>query len=280
MKREDAMKLAQDGLNELTEALKQGHSETLKRFLEVAARFPRYSFRNVMLIAFQMPTATRVAGFHTWKSLGRYVLKGEAGIGILAPLVGRQREQDDKVRRDSDDETVFGFRVVHVFDISQTDGEPLPGFADVNGEPHERLQVLEQVVRDSGIELDYAPLPGSADGMSCKGKIIIRPSLAPRERFAVLAHEFAHELLHQQDRAPRPSKTIRETEAEAVAHVVCHAFGIDTTTNSSDYIQLYDGNADTLTGSLQAIQTTAAKIIKDISDSLPATHDSFSALAA
>ena len=274
------MKLAQDGLNELTEALKQGHSETLKRFLEVAARFPRYSFRNVMLIAFQRPDATRVAGFQTWKSLGRYVLKGEAGIGILAPLVGRQREQDEKARRDSDDEAIFGFRVVHVFDISQTEGEPLPGFAELNGDPHDRLQVLEQVVRDSGIELDYAPLPGSTDGMSCKGKIIIRPSLAPRERFAVLVHEFAHELLHQRDLAHRPSKTVRETEAEAVAHIVCHAFGIDTTTHSSDYIQLYDGNADTLTGSLQAIQTTAAKIIEDISGDESQRETGITVLAA
>ena len=122
MKREDALKLAEHGLNELTEALKQGRSETLQRILEVAARFPQYSFRNVMLIAFQKPQATYVAGFHAWRKLGRSVTKGESGIGIIAPMVGRKRERDEHAQHDSDDESVFGFRIVHVFDVSQCGG--------------------------------------------------------------------------------------------------------------------------------------------------------------
>ena len=281
MKQEDALKLAQVGLNELTEALKQGRSETLQRILAVAARFPRYSFRNVMLIALQKPDATQVAGFHTWKSLGRYVAKGETGIGIFAPLVGRKKDHAaEEPRRDADDETVFGFRIVHVFDVSQTEGDALPEFVKVNGEPTDQLPALEQLIRNNGIKLEYGPVPGGAEGMSCNGKILIHPSLAPAEQFSVLVHEFAHELLHQRDRDPRPSKTVRETEAEAVAHIVCHAFGIDTTTHSSDYIQLYDGNADTLSASLQAIQSTAAKIIIGISETPATDHPNLSALAA
>lgn len=280
MKREDALKLAEDGLNELTEALKQGRSETLKRILEVAARFPHYSFRNVMLIAFQNPHATYVAGFHAWKKLGRSVMKGESGIGIVAPMIGRKRDHDEPAQHDSDEESIFGFRIVHVFDVSQTDGDPLPEIAKIGGEPHDRLPVLEQVVRDHGIELKYDKVPFGAEGVSCQGKIIISPSLAPAERFAVLVHEFAHELLHQKDRVNRPSKTVRETEAEAVAHVVCSAFGIETTAHSADYIQLYDGNADTLAGSLQAIQSTAAKIIVAISESSPDGRADILSLAA
>lgn len=280
MKREDALKLAEDGLNELTEALQQGHSETLKRFLKVAARFPQYSFRNVMLIAFQNPHATYVAGFHAWKKLGRSVMKGEAGIGIIAPMVGRKREDEERAQQNSDDETVFGFRVVHVFDVSQTDGDPLPEIAKIGGEPHDRLPVLEQVIREHGIQLEYGSVPLGAEGASCRGRIIVSDRLSPAKRFAVLVHEFAHEILHQKDREHRPSKTVRETEAEAVAHVVCSAFGIETTAHSADYIQLYDGNADTLAGSLEAIQSTAAKIIMAVADHRQSDRHSYSALAA
>lgn len=89
MKRDAAMKLAQEGLNDLNAALQQGGSEALKRYLDVLARFHHYSFGNVMMIARQRPGATYVAGFHTWRKLGRWVKKGEQGIAIFAPMVGR-----------------------------------------------------------------------------------------------------------------------------------------------------------------------------------------------
>lgn len=120
MKREEATKLAERGLAELNAALQKGASDTLTRYLDALARFHHYSFGNVMLIACQRPNATRVAGFHTWKSLGRWVKKGEQGIAILAPMVGRKRREDsDSATADKNDGNVrqlFGFRVVHVFD--------------------------------------------------------------------------------------------------------------------------------------------------------------------
>jgi len=271
MKREEATKLAERGLAELNSALQQGASDTLTRYLDVLARFHHYSFGNVMLIASQKPDATRVAGFHTWKSVGRWVKKGEQGIAILAPMVGRRRRDatesptvedgDGKVRQ------VYGFRVVHVFDVSQTEGAELPEFAGIDGDPGKRLRRLEGIVGDYGITLEY-DIPGcGALGVSRDGTIVVRPDMPPAETFAVLAHELAHELLHQQTgRKQEVSRTVRETEAEAVAYVVCQAMGLETTTRSSDYIQLYQGDVATLSESLDLIQKTAASVIEQLQD--------------
>ncbi len=264
MKREEAMKLAQQGLAELNEAIRQGKSETLQRYLDVLSRFHQYSFNNALLIAMQFPEATRVAGFRTWKKLGRFVKKGEKGIGIIAPMVFRKKDDSGESRATDDQaaEPHLGFKVVHVFDVSQTEGEELPEFAQITGEPGEYLSRLEQAIRDADIELIYDDPGFGADGVSQNGKVVVRPDMSPAKSFAVLAHEFAHEIIHQcKDRKDRPNKTVRETEAEAVAHVVCRAIGIDSTTHCADYIQLYRGDTDTLAESLDVIQKTAADIL-------------------
>jgi antirestriction protein ArdC len=269
MKRDEAMKLAERGLAELNTALQQGASETLVRYLDVLARFHRYSFGNVMLIASQKPDATRVAGFHTWRKLGRWVKKGEQGIAIFAPMVGRKRHDDcDDAPADEHTENLrqlFGFRVVHVFDISQTEGDELPEFARIDGDPGERLSRLEGIVADYGIQLEYDFPGGGALGVSRDGSIVVCPDMLPAETFAVLAHELAHELLHQQTgRKSQVSRTVRETEAEAVAYVVCRAMGLETTTRSADYIHMYQGDPTTLSESLDAIQKTAALLIEQL----------------
>ena len=269
MKRDEAMKLAERGLAELNTALQQGASETLVRYLDVLARFHRYSFGNVMLIASQKPDATRVAGFHTWRKLGRWVKKGEQGIAIFAPMVGRKRYDDcDNAPADEHTENLrqlFGFRVVHVFDISQTEGDELPEFAGIDGDPGERLSRLEGIVADYGIQLEYDFPGGGALGVSRDGSIVVCPDMPPAETFAVLAHELAHELLHQQTGRKREvSRTVLETEAEAVAYVVCQAMGLETTTRSSDYIQLHQGDVATLGQSLDSIQKTAALLIEQL----------------
>ncbi len=265
MKREEAMKLTQQGLAELNEAIRQGKSETLQRYLDVLARFHQYSFNNALLIAIQFPEATRVAGFRMWKKLGRFVKKGETGIGIIAPMVFRKKDGDSGASNANDGrqaEPHLGFKVVHVFDVSQTEGEELPEFAQITGDPGEYLNRLEQVIRDAEIELVYEDPGHGAEGVSKKGTIVVMPDLVPAKSFAVLAHEFAHELVHQcKSRKDRPSKTVRETEAEAVAHVVCRAIGIDSTTHCADYIQLYRGDVDTLAESLDVIQKTAGDIL-------------------
>lgn len=275
MNRDDAKKLVTDGLAELNHALASGRSETLEKYLTVMSRFHRYSFGNQMLIFSQRENASRVAGFNKWKELGRHVKKGEQGIGIFAPCRYKRKVEDDNGdERESQD--IRGFRVVHVWDISQTEGEDLPEFAQIQGDAGENLARLEHVVRNAGIDLRYEPIPGSATGMSAGGIITIQPDMPESETFAILAHEHAHEVLHQQNgRKHKCSKTVRETEAEAVAFVVCHAFGLDAKTRSSDYIQLYRGCAETLAESLDLIQKTTAGMIEAINAVSPETAAMF-----
>ncbi len=252
-KAEKAKNRTDAALEDLAAALAAGKSDSLARYLRTMATFHDYSFGNCVLIAQQCPEATRVAGFRAWTKLGRHVRKGEKGIVIIAPIV---RKNDDNER------AVAGFRAAHVFDVSQTDGEPLPEPAAVSGDPAGHIDELMAFIRDKGIRLDYAEDLGGADGRSYGGRIEIRSGLARAEEFSVLAHELAHELLHKNSDAPRLPKTVRETEAEAVAFVVSHAVGLETGTAASDYIQLYQGDCDTLAASLQRIQSAASHIIQ------------------
>ena len=265
MKKTEVKDLVTNGINQLSEALQEGKSTTLVQYLNVMSRFHNYSFNNILLITLQNPNATRVAGFQAWRSLKRNVMKGEKGIAIIAPMIGKNKDEDaDKGTR-----SVFGFKVVHVFDISQTEGEDLPEFAQSHGDPGEYHERLESLVRDRGIDLIYVAPDGGADGVSKHGEIHVRPDLPSCEKFSVLAHELAHEILHHGNRRNETTKTIRETEAEAVAYVVCQAIGVETTTRSSDYIQLYCGNDDTLTESLDYIQKTASMILDGIMQDKP-----------
>ena len=269
MKKEEAMQLAEQGLAELNQALQQGHSETLIRYLDLLSRFHRYSFNNVLLIAAQHPDATHVAGFHTWRKLGRCVRKGEHGIGILAPMIYRQKNEANHPSDDpAEPLALAGFRIVHVFDVSQTDGDDLPELATIQGDPGDRLSRLEEAIRGTGIEIEYGFAGYGALGASTGGKIIIQPDLPPAETFGILVHEFSHEILHQQSgRKKELSRAARETEAEAVAHVVCRACGLDPSTSSSDYIHLSYGDATMLSGSLDIVQKTATRIIRIVDDS-------------
>jgi len=264
-KAERTKQIAKDALDELAEALDAGNSAQLDRFLAAISRFHAYSVRNIFLILSQKPDATHVAGFRTWRSLGRHVKKGEMGIAILAPMLvrkaGHDREASDG---DEDPERILRFRVVHVFDVSQTEGEPLPEPARPSGDPAEHLDRLETFVLESGITLEYAEDLGRAEGLSSGGAIRIKRSLPPAERFSVLVHEMAHEILHHGEGVERPSKTVRETEAEAVAHVVGRAIGLDVGSTTSDYIRMYSGDAATLRDSLDRIQRTACEIIEGI----------------
>ena len=264
MKREDATQLADQAIVDLQEELRAGHSETLKRFLNTMSRFHAYSFQNCLLITFQMPEASRVAGFHRWLQMGRHVRKGEKGIGILAPITYCKKEEDRL--DDHPDAILHGFKMVHVFDISQTEGEDLPQLAVLQGDAGQLLPRLEGMIREDGIALINAELPQGTKGVSLKGEILVAESLPSAERFAVLVHELAHERMHGIVPDAPLSRTVRETEAEAVAYVVCRAFGFDCSTRSSDYIQLYQGDQDTLSQSLHRIQRTATKIIQSLAE--------------
>jgi len=269
MNRDEALKQSDEALNDLAEALKQGKSESLVRYLDMLSRFHRYSFGNCMLIALQRPDATLVAGFNRWKRLGRWVKKGESGIAILAPLLVRRKDSSEE--RDDGEElagrearALRGFRVVHVFDASQTEGKELAELGSIRGDPGERTTQIEELIRAKGIELSFEDSLSGALGVSEGGKISVLSSLSPAQMFSTLVHELAHELLHRGVRRQETTKVIRETEAEAVAYVVTRAAGLECSTKSADYIQLWSGDIAILTQSLEHIRDVASSIISEL----------------
>lgn len=269
MRNEDVRRLVEDATTDLMSALDRGQSERLMEYLAAMGRFHEYSLGNALLIAVQRPDARHVAGYRTWQGLGRQVRQGEKGILIVAPIVKRgSRAKGGKEAvegGETEEEKVVAFRGAYIFDISQTEGRPLVEFAKVEGNPGHHLQRLRVLISGQGIDLAYSDSLGSADGLSCGGKILIRSGLGPAEEFSVLVHELAHEMLHKQEQGTQGTRRkIRETEAEAVAFVVSQAVGLECGTAASDYIQLYDGKKETLMASLERIQATARKIIKSV----------------
>jgi len=260
MKRAEVRKVAREAFEQLMKDVETGKSDTLKAYLKTMGRFHRYSVGNAILIHRQRPDATHVAGFRAWQRLGRHVKKGEHGIAIMAPVVYRHKARPGD-RDKEDDETVATFKTAYVFDISQTDGKPLPQFAHARGEPGTYLLRLERFISNRGIKLERQENLRIAEGVSIGGMIVLEASLAPAEQFSVLVHETSHELMHYEKSTWPADKTVRETEAEAVAYVVCQGIGLDVNTASSDYIQLYNGDKKTLMQSLERIQRTAAEIL-------------------
>lgn len=253
----------------LAHELSQGRSESLTAYLKAMGRFHRYSFNNVLLIMLQNPSATRVAGFGTWKKLGRSVNKGEKGLVVMAPVlktVGKREEvQEGGGKKEVPVRRIVNTKPVYVFDVSQTSGEPLPELSlkQRGGDTAEHLPRLEKLVAKNDIELEYVEaLPNGALGVSHKGKVQVVAGLPPAERFLVLVHEFAHEVLHRDaERRQETTPTIRETEAEAVAFVVGSGLGLSMGTASKDYIQMYGGDPDILAQSLEAVRKTASEVL-------------------
>jgi hypothetical protein len=217
-----------------------------------------------MEIARQMPTATRVAGFWTWKNLGRSVKAGQKGIRILAPIVGVRRKKDEEANKDitkQNERILLGFRNTFVWDISQTDGIDLPSLRQVTGDPGENTVRLTAFLNSKGIAVSYSENISPALGMSYGGRIVLLPGQSKAETFATLVHEAGHELLRHSERRTVTTKTVRETEAEAVAFVVGKAIGLVNEDASASYIQLYNGNASLLAESLEVVQQTASIIL-------------------
>jgi hypothetical protein len=266
MQLEEIKNKTNEAVNHLVAALEAGQSEVLTQYLNAMARFHNYSFGNVMLIARQKPQATHVAGIRTWNSLGRFVKKGEKGILILAPMIGRKKadEADSTADAKGASAQLYGFRAVYVFDVNQTEGKDLPTLTEVQGDVSGYRERLFEFVKSQGIEMSYSEGIWPAKGLSQGSKITLLPGQSPAEEFATLAHEFAHEILHRGQRRTLTTKRVRETEAEAVAFVVCQAIGLQTGTASADYIQLWRGDAKLLQESLQAVQETAAVILGGI----------------
>jgi hypothetical protein len=249
----------------LIEQLEQGHSDALTTYLTAMGRFHNYSFGNILEIARQKPSATRVAGMYAWNQLGRRVNKGEKGIRILAPVIGVKRKKDTEAAQDirtQNQAVLVGFRSAYVFDVSQTEGKELPEPSErVTGNVGEYRERLVDFILAQGIQLEFKESIAPALGMSYGGKIVILPGQSPAEEFSTLVHEASHELLHKAERRIITTKTVRETEAEAIAFVVGKTIGLNTGRASADYIQLYSGNAAFLTESLEVIQKTSAVIL-------------------
>ena len=264
-------KMAEDALNRLAGELEAGKSEALQNYLATMGRFHRYSWGNVLLIGSQRPTATRVAGYHTWQDLGRHVKTGQKGIMIFAPILVKEREKspsapnpDRTASKQNDVFRLTGFRTAFVFDVEQTEGKPLPQFAKTTGDPREFAEKLKALVAKQGIAIEYDKAIAPAQGVSNGGRIRLIPGMQPAEEFSVLAHELAHEMLHHKKDETRLPKVFEETQAEAVAYVVSRGVGLETNSAAADYIALYKGDKKTLAESLSAIQEASSRILDEL----------------
>lgn len=260
---EQVREVANKALQSLWESLAQGESEVLHNYLAAMGKFHRYSASNILLIMIQRPDATHVAGYHTWRKLHRQVTRGAKGIMIFAPLVRRTVDANE-CGIESERERLVGYRAAVVFDVADTEGDPLPSPSRFHGNPGEYLVRLKSLVSRSGCVLEYSTSILPARGQCSAGKIILLPAMTPAEEFHVLTHELAHARLHFSARRAETTKCIRETEAEAVAFVVGEAIGLETNSASGDYVRLYNGDKDTLAQSLHHIQQVSTEILSGI----------------
>ena len=265
MKIEQAKEFANKAIGQLAESLDRGQSEELRNYLAVMARFHRYSLNNVLMIVTQRPDATRVAGYRRWRALGRHVKRGAKSIVIYAPLV-RRAVNVNGCGVATNGETLLGFRATVVFDVSDTDGHPLPQFSKFEGDPGGYVGWLKALAKEREFSVEYSQDIYPAQGQCSPGKIILLPDLSAAEEFHTLAHELAHGRLHFSNRRKETTKTIRETEAEAAAFVVSRAIGLETNSASSDYLEIYSGDKRTLLESLELIQETSAEILSAITE--------------
>jgi len=236
-------------------------SDEWQRYLRFQSAFHSYSFGNVLLIAAQRPTSTRVAGFHAWRKLGRHVRKGEKAIWVLAPMVyKRDAEAGD------DDRVIRGFKYVPVFDVAQTDGEELPSVCTVlsGDDPAGLFLRLTGVAQALGFRVELDELPDGLNG-NCshlEHLIRVRSHNSAAQRVKTLAHEIAHAILHE----TFTNRGLAELEAESTAYVVCNALGLDTSNYSLGYVATWAGGGDEAIAAIKAscdrIQKTAAQILR------------------
>ena len=281
-----------DELHQITDKLEKGvkdvfQSDKYKQFLNVMAKFPRYSVNNTMLIMMQRPDAQLCQSFTGWKQMGRYVKKGEKGISILAPAPYKiEREQtklDEKGRTvfDADGEpvkekvevTIRAFKVVKTFDLSQTDGKELPTIGpselvgNIEGYP-KLLQALQEI---SPVPVSFELIDGDAKGFYHleDKKIVVQDGMSEVQTIKTLLHEMAHQKLHDKDNVPEAkdiSRNGKEVEAESVAYVVCQHYGINTSDYSFSYVAGWSEGKETpeLKASLDKIRQTASEFIYQI----------------
>lgn len=269
-------------LDEAMERLDEGAREVFEsgkweRYLEVMSRFHRYSANNSLLIAMQMPNATAVASYTDWKrKFSRQVRKGERGIRILAPVRYRKKVEDE----DGDEavvERLAGFRLVSTFDVSQTEGEPLPQIAELlDGSVERYEQVMGAIEATSPVPVGFEEMPEGVNGFFSRAerRIAIRPGMSQAQTVKTAIHELAHSRMHDFDGVTPPEdlpdRGTREVQAESVAFVAASHYGLDTGDYSFGYITGWASGRELeeLKASMDAIRETAHEIIEDIDAAL------------
>ncbi|OUO81204.1 antirestriction protein ArdA [Blautia sp. An249] len=287
-----------DKLKEITDRLEQGitelfESERYKEYLRVMSKFHNYSFNNTLLIAMQKPDASLVAGFSSWKNnFGRNVMKGEKGIKIIAPspfTVKQEVEKTDPqtgkpvIGKDGKPVTeekeikVPAYKVVSVFDVSQTEGRELPDIAvdELTGDVDRFKDFFAALEQASPVPVGFEKIEGGAHGYYHleEKRIAIDEGMSDLQTLKTAIHEIAHAKLHdidlnapKEEQKPRVDRRTREVEAESVAYTVCQHYGLDTSDYSFGYVAGWSGGKELaeLRGSLETIRNTAAEMINAI----------------
>lgn len=246
-------------------------TEAVAAYLRFAATFHRYSFNNVVLIEEQCKQATLVAGYSDWQKRGRQVRKGERGIRIFAPRIGttyydgqgnRVANRSEAVRTER---RVAGFLLVSVFDVSQTDGEPVPMQRPLWVEDSEAggdlLAAVEAAATGSGLVVKRAEL-GAANGASYGGTIAVNASNSTLAQLSGMVHEWAHELLHRGEDRAELGHLVKEVEAEAVAYTVCSYYGFEVL--AANYLALSGATGEDVKARLERICKAAHTIINAV----------------
>lgn len=260
-------------IKEITEQIEQGvqelfQSDMFKNYLDTMSKFYNYSFGNCLLIAMQRPDATRVAGFKAWNSFNRHVRKGEKGIKILAPCpVKFTKEEDDGSTKEVE---YMKYRAVHVFDISQTDGEDLPEICNQlkDGDDMTKCKNLFHKLMDAApVPVEIKEIQGTANGYysHLDKKIVIARGLSSKQNLKTLIHEIGHAIMHNKEDGTdqEADRNTKEVQAESVAYTVCNALGIDSSDYSFGYIAGWSAGKELkeLKASLDTIQKTSKKIL-------------------
>ena len=284
-------------VREITDKLEQGikelfESERFKEYLRTMSKFYNYSFNNTLLIAMQKPEATYVAGYTSWqRNFDRQVMKGEKGIKILAPAPYKAQEEREKIDPVTQKpvigadgkavtETVEilrpAFKVVSVFDVSQTDGKELPDIIvdELKGTVENYEAFFDALKQEAPVPISFEDIPGGAKGFfsPVESRIAIQEGMSEIQTVKTAIHEIAHAKLHafkpDEKAAPEDKKDrhTKEVEAESVAYTVCQRYGIETSDYSFGYIAGWSSGKETkeLKSSLDTIRKTAAEMIEGI----------------
>jgi antirestriction protein ArdC len=256
MKADALMESIKGWVEQLAAELQEGQTQGFLAFLEKAGRFHRYSARNVLLIHQQRPEATLVAGVKRWNQLGRKVRKGEKGIAILAPSLKRVEVVDEATGEVREERKLAGFHTTYVFDITQTEGEPLEPQEE---ETPQGPALYERLRAACPVEVQEGLLPGGAMGKTDGKRIVLAAEGSATSKAETLLHEWAHTLLHF--KGMKLPREVEELEAEAVAYAVGRELGLPMST-SRDYILSWQGTVEGLEASLERIGRAAREILE------------------